>query len=620
MFALQMKTQFSRARTAVALLGCFGGCVFVLWVVGDAFGHDDEAAYINGASQITALTAPSPGTVSGRVAVSWTCVAAGQPCAKVCYYVDGILISNLCPTMGPSYTFSWDSTTVIDGSHSLTAVGYSGSNLITTSAAVAVTTSNGVTAQNYYFDSVGGADSNDCKTTGTACKTRTRFATLALHGGDTVNFLADDTWTQTATLYICGPAPATYCTQNFWPSSSTLTLTTYGTAGCNAMTGTWNTSPVHCATLNHSSGNTSAIRLVNASNVTVQNFNLIGTHATAGNYYAAFGIDILTTNTAQGIGSSSGVTVQNNYTYEYNGVGVNMVSQGSDTTVGPAINYQILDNYITAELNKIGNQTPQAGIVGGPNSQGLIQGNVVEYMSYAASQGNGIVVRNYPNPRATYTTIQFNVVRYNGGNWNGGPGGPFALYEYDADRGLWQFNEEYHQQCWNGSTGFPACNTRSNVDNGGMDFDMGTTNSIAQYNYLHDNPMYNGGNFLTIESPGSFNKSWTNNIFRYNILENNKANLLLSGSSIGGGHVWVCNNTISVNETEQALGDGNDECWWVGGSTAWVLNNNCISGNPTYRIVATWNTWNRTAGVLRSDYNNYYVSATGAISWHWLWV
>ena len=35
---------------------------------------------------MTALTAPSPGTVSGTVAVSSTCVAAGQPCAKNCCY------------------------------------------------------------------------------------------------------------------------------------------------------------------------------------------------------------------------------------------------------------------------------------------------------------------------------------------------------------------------------------------------------------------------------------------------------------------------------------------------------------------------------------------------------
>ena len=603
-----MGMQFSRA-TAVILLSYFGGCVFVLWVVGDAFGHDDEAAYINGAFQMTALTAPSPGTVSGTVAVSSTCVAAGQPCAKVCYCVDGVLVSNICPTTGPSYTLSWDSTTVIDGNHSLTAVGYSVSNLITTSAAVAVTTSNSVTAQNYYFDSVGGADSNDCKTTGTACKTLTRFATLALHGGDTVNFLAGDTWTQTNTTFICGPAPGTICRQNFWPSSSTLTLTTYGTAGCNAMTGTSTTPPANCATFQRTGGSgNSAMGLVNAANVTVQNFNLIGTDTTAGNYARGLGFDIVSTTTAQnGLGNSFNVTIQNNYTYKYVGAGVNFATYGGNvTTYGPVVNYQILDNYITAQVNATATKSPTTGIGAGPNSQGLIQGNVVEYMAYAASQGNGIVVQNWPNPRATYTTVQFNVVRYNGGNWNSGPGGPYGLYARESDYTLWQFNEEHHQQCWNDG-GFPACNVTSNVDNGGMDFDMGTTNSIAQYNYIHDNPMYNGAALLTIESAGVFNPHWTNNVFRYNIFENNTNNLTLSGSGIGQNNVWVYNNTVSLNYTGQPnASSGDGECWNVLNSTANVFNNNCIFSNPTYRIIASWVTYNNYLTGKRLDYNNYF--------------
>src|SRR5262249_28424179 len=269
------------------------------------------------------------------------------------------------------------------------------------------------------------------------------------------------------------------------------------------------------------------------------------------------------------------------------------------------VNYQILDNYITAQVNATATKSPTTGIGAGPNSQGLIQGNVVEYMAYAASQGNGIVVQNWPNPRATYTTVQFNVVRYNGGNWNSGPGGPYGLYARESDYTLWQFNEEHHQQCWNDG-GFPACNVTSNVDNGGMDFDTGTTNSVAQYNYLHDNPMHNGPALLTIESAGSANKSWTNNVFRYNIFENNLNTITLSGSAVGGGNVWVYNNTISQNSTgvpNVTSGDG--ECWNVLNSTASVLNNNCIYSS-TSPYIASWASWNNNAGALRLDYNNYY--------------
>lgn len=224
---------------------------------------------------------------------------------------------------------------------------YSVSNLTTTSAAVAVTTSNSVTAQSYYFHSVGGADGNDCKTTVTSCKTLAKFATLALHGGDTVNFLAGDTWTQTDTTFICGPAPGTICRQNFWPSSSMLTLTTYGTAGCNAVTGTSTTPPANCATFQRigSNGNF-AMGLVNAANVTVQNFNMIGTDATAGNYARGLSFDIVST-AQNGLGNSFNVTIQNNYTYKYVGAGINFATYGGNvTTYGPVVNYQILDSYI----------------------------------------------------------------------------------------------------------------------------------------------------------------------------------------------------------------------------------------------------------------------------------
>ena len=643
MFALRMGMQFSRA-TAVVLLSYFGGCVFVLWVVGDAFGHDDEAAYINGASQMTALTAPSPGTVSGTVAVSLTCVAAGQPCAKVCYYVDGVLISNICPTTGPSYIFSWDSTTVIDGNHSLTAVAYSVSNLTTTSAAVVVTTSNSVTAQSYYFDSVGGADGNDCKTTVTSCKTLAKFATLKLHGGDTVNFLADDTWTQTSSVFICGPAPSMYCTQNFWPSSSTLTLTTYGTAGCNAMTGSVvgpstpggnspspaAVPPVHCATFTNS-GSNSAIKLVNASNVTVQNFNLIGNHNTAGNYYGAFGIDVRTTNAAQnGLGQSSGVIVQNNYTYKYNGVGFGNTAGGTaDITIGPISNYQVLDNYITAELNNTaGNQTPQSGITVAGNAQGLIQGNVIEYMSYAASQGVGISISNYPNPAAAYTTIQFNVVRYNGGNWNSGPGGPYGLYAHQSDYTLWQFNEEHHQQCWKA-----ACVMTGNVDNGGMDFDLGTTNSIAQYNYIHDNPMDSGPGLLLIAGAiGGNNPCWTNNFVRYNILENNQTGVILSGGfpTTAGctGLAGVYNNTFSSNVLAHDSASMPSCVYRYTGIAIYYLNNLCIlTGNGTqyfdaynYDVFQCYVIPTTGCGIYGyrnlHNYNAYWATGTGSKCWY----
>ena len=85
------------------------------------------------------ITAPLNGaTVSGTVSVTAT-ASDNVGVTKVEFYLDGALTST--DTTSP-YSWSWDTTAVVNGSHSLTAKAYDAALNVGTSAAVSVTVSN----------------------------------------------------------------------------------------------------------------------------------------------------------------------------------------------------------------------------------------------------------------------------------------------------------------------------------------------------------------------------------------------------------------------------------------------------------------------------------------------
>ncbi|HLO04035.1 MAG TPA: Ig-like domain-containing protein [Symbiobacteriaceae bacterium] len=85
------------------------------------------------------ITAPTAGaTVSGTTTVSAS-ASDNVGVTKVEFYLDGALQST--DTTSP-YSWSWDTTTAANGSHSLTAKAYDAANNVATSTAVSVTVSN----------------------------------------------------------------------------------------------------------------------------------------------------------------------------------------------------------------------------------------------------------------------------------------------------------------------------------------------------------------------------------------------------------------------------------------------------------------------------------------------
>src|SRR6185503_1540626 len=84
--------------------------------------------------------------------------------------------------------------------------------------------------------------------------------------------------------------------------------------------------------------------------------------------------------------------------------------------------------------------------------------------------GNGIVVSNIDGGLIERS------VAYGNGLRNTTLRGPFGIWVWRSNRITVQHNESYGNRAIDGST-----------EGGGFDLDGGVTNSVAQYNYSHDN-------------------------------------------------------------------------------------------------------------------------------------
>lgn len=116
-------------------------------------------------------------------------------------------------------------------------------------------------------------------------------------------------------------------------------------------------------------------------------------------------------------------------------------------------------------------------------------------------------------------------------------GGPVGIWACVANNVIIQYCESHHNR------------TGGRADGGGFDFDGGTTNSIMQYNYSHDN---DGPGYLICsyeDAPHTYN----NNIFRYN---------------------------ISVNDCRKAA--SGSICFWSGSPEDDPIHDTQIYGNTVY--------------------------------------
>jgi enterochelin esterase-like enzyme len=138
----------------------------------------------------------------------------------------------------------------------------------------------------------------------------------------------------------------------------------------------------------------------------------------------------------------------------------------------------------------------------------------------------------------TNVVAKYNIVHDNAANYDNTSSGPCAFLSTNSSGCVWRFNEGYNIQ--------PAV-TLVAADFVGLDMDNGTSGSLAEFNYMHDN--YNSG-FMFFSNG---NAAWNNNTIRKNLSVNNcKAGISGFGEytiTIPGGNVTLhLDNNVGYND------------------------------------------------------------------------
>ncbi|MEJ8803104.1 right-handed parallel beta-helix repeat-containing protein [Pontibacter sp. H249] len=183
----------------------------------------------------------------------------------------------------------------------------------------------------------------------------------------------------------------------------------------------------------------------------------------------------------------------------------------------------------------------------GYSHQSIYVGNCHVYNIYGLQKkdkhsGSGIVLSDVDG-----ATIEHSVVHSSGAN-NLHCGGPVGIWAWDANAVTIQFNEVYNMQAGSG------------CDGGGLDLDGGTTNSVMQYNYSHDN---DGPGFLVAQFEWA--RPMHHNTIRYNISQNDGRKNNYKGISLwvadfnnsgGINNLYIHNNTIYADGAIVPTGGG----------------------------------------------------------------
>jgi hypothetical protein len=193
-------------------------------------------------------------------------------------------------------------------------------------------------------------------------------------------------------------------------------------------------------------------------------------------------------------------------------------------------------------------------------------------------RGNGIVVSN------TDGALIEHCIAHGNGSSNIHCGGPGGIWSYDCNNIRIQFCESYNNH--SGS----AC------DGLGFDLDGGTTNSMMQYNYSHDN---DGGGFLMGQMLNG--RPWKNNICRFNISENDgrtnagAITLFKEGTATILDSAFIYNNTVFISPAANNNGEAAFKItyWFTGINNVKVYNNIFITtgGVPLVDIPAGYSAY-----------------------------
>ncbi len=277
-----------------------------------------------------------------------------------------------------------------------------------------------------------------------------------------------------------------------------------------------------------SAGSGDGIDIIDASAINVVNINVAGDGT---NFNTSTGINLIDDQVNQPRLFYNIITACDVSGFGEAGIGIN------STTLTSGFDSLIITNCTLHNNNGAGIWS-QAGPFGAtPAPYGLAHQHI--YVGYDTAydntgdtgnddSGSGIILGNVNS-----ATIEHCKAYGNGSANIATGGGPVGIWTYNSNGVYIQYNQSYS-------------NTAGQKDGGGFDLDGGTTNSVLQYNYSHDNA---GIGILIAQYAGA--SPMSGNIVRYNISQNDgrkqdQAGLLLWAASPSDTitDTLIYNNTI----------------------------------------------------------------------------
>ena len=330
-----------------------------------------------------------------------------------------------------------------------------------------------------YYVSPSGSDSNNGTSTLSPWQTITEVNSAHFVPGDSVLFQGGQTFTGALVFSYATNIPASSVT-------SPITMGSYGTGAAEILSNT--------------TGSYSAAITVNGVNgLQVTGLTLLGGGGTSPTTW--IGVYILN----QSGKSISAVTVTNCDISNFAGTSGSQTAEVYVSGYYGALDTINITNNQLHGANGVGS-TDSNGIYGIGNGQDITNvtysGNTVYNLGGLSSNTGGGIVANDVNGGF----LQYNIVHDVGGN-STSCGGPAGVWTYASNNITIQFNEVYKVEPISYAAG---------CDWDAYDLDGGVSNSVVQYNYSHNN--FGTALLAYVATVGGH--AWGNNVYRYNISEN----------------------------------------------------------------------------------------------------
>ncbi|MFJ6569208.1 right-handed parallel beta-helix repeat-containing protein [Streptomyces sp. NPDC091292] len=440
-----------------------------------------------------------------------------------------------------------------------------------------------------YYVSPSGNDSNSGLSPTQAWKSTSKVNGFTFPQGSTVSFEGGQGFTG-CLVFNSGNVPASSATTPF-------KVTSYGT-GQAALTSNCTGDYSAAITADNVSGfQVSGLKVVNggttAAGVLLQ--NQTSTSPTKGLVVA--GSDISGFSAPTGSSSTFGGQIM-------------VLGYAVNGNSGPLDDVQIRDNKLHGSTVTSAAGPGVYGWGSGVNITNVtVEGNTVYNLGMAAKTTGAAITANGWNG----AVIRHNVVHDIGANVTS-CGGTSGIMAYTSNNVAVRYNEVYNVR--------PSPSFTAGCDWDGIDLDGGTTNSLVEYNYTHDN----AGSGLLAYTSTVGSRVWGPNTFRYNISENDDAAKAQGGlfnvvPVAPKNALSIYGNTFFTNKA-QSTQSTSSACFLFGyssgtwGSGSQIKDNICYMANKNMygKTGQLYYNPNGQTGMALS--NNLYFG-TSTAGWRW---